>query len=146
MIEKQIGDSDFSMTNTLKCIIAIAASAYGSLYLLGIGLAGTGKVSLSQPLFFVLGISLAAGIAIALLPKTSLLPSLTAASIPASYLTFLILVGFIEKRDIMSLFWLGMPIGIVTLIILPEAIKTYLPRPKAEPREKTSQPGGSENA
>ena len=121
-----------TMINTLKCIIAIAASAYGSLYFLGIGIAGTGEATLSQPLFLMLGISLTAGIAISLLPRTSLLASFTSAAIPTGYLTFLMILGFMEKRDIMSLYWLSLPIGITILIILPEAIKTLLLRESKE--------------
>ena len=121
-----------TMINTLKCIIAIAASAYGSLYFLGIGLAGAGEAPLSQPLLLVLGISLMAGIAISFLPRTSLLPSLTSAAIPTGYLMFLMILGFLEKRDIMSLYWLSLPIGITILIILPEAIKTLLLRESKE--------------
>ena len=104
MIEILRGSLESSMKNVLKCLIAIVASAYGSLYILGVGLAGTGKVALSQHLLLVLGIALAAGIVIAFLPKTSLIPFLTVASIPASLLAFLMIVGFIEKRDIVNLY------------------------------------------
>jgi hypothetical protein len=45
----------------LKCLIAIAASAYGSIYVLGIGLVGTGDTPLSRLLLIVLGVSLIAG-------------------------------------------------------------------------------------
>ena len=116
------------LINAVKCIIAIAASAYGSLYILGIGLVGTGKTPLSKPLLLVLGVSLAAGLVIALLPKTPYRSVLTAASIPAGFLAFLMVAGFLEKRNVMALCWLGVPIGIVVLIMLPVTIRMLLGR------------------
>jgi hypothetical protein len=114
--------------NILKCIIALAASAYGSLYFLGMGLVGTGGTPLSQSLLLLLGVSLSAGAVIGSLPKTPLRPLLTAASIPAGFLAFLLVSGFREKGDIRALYCLGMPVGIVALIMLPSVARTLLGR------------------
>ena len=119
----------------LKCIIAIAASAYGSIYVLGIGLVGTGDTPLSKLLLLVLGVSLIAGIAIALLPKTPLLPVLKAASTPAGFLAFLMIAGFVEKKHVVALFWLAMPLGIIALIMLPALLRNYW-----EGKQRKSEP------
>jgi len=111
------------MNVALKCLISITASGYGSFYLLGLGLLDTGEYSIFRHIFFILGIALLAGIIISLFPKTSLLPTLTSAAIPACFLATLIIYGFIEKKAIANLYWLSMPIGIVMLITLPETVK-----------------------
>ena len=129
----------------LKCIIAIVASAFASLNILGIGLVGTGSQPLWHPLLLVLGISLTAGVVIALLPKTQLRPVLIAASFPAGILAYLMIMGFMEKRNIVALYWLGMPIGIVALIMLPSVARALCVKRKSvlagTDREMTDEKG-----
>jgi hypothetical protein len=114
------------LTSAMKITIAIAASAYGSLYTLGIGLVGTGNRPLSEPLLLVLGVAFVAGILIAFLPHTPVLPILIAASVPAGLLAWLMIMGMLEKGNIMALYWLGIPIGIVALIVMPVMIRIRL--------------------
>jgi hypothetical protein len=61
------------MFKPLKCIIAITASVYGCLQLVGLGLAATNATPITEPLLQVLGISCAAVITIVFLPKNALL-------------------------------------------------------------------------
>lgn len=114
------------MFKSLKCIIAITASVYGCLQLVGLGLAGTNATPITEPLLLVLGISCAAGITIALLPKNALTHVLIAASLPVSYLAFLLVLGAIEDRVLPSLLSLMTLFGIVALVTFPEAIKMYI--------------------
>lgn len=111
------------MFKPLKCIIAITASVYGCLQLVGLGLAGTNATPITEPLLLVLGISCAAGITIALLPKNALTHVLIAASLPVSYLAFLLVLGAIEDRVLPSLLSVMNLLGIVALVTFPEAIK-----------------------
>jgi len=113
------------MFKTLKCIIAIAASAYGCLHLVGLGIAGTETTPITGPILLVLGLSLAAGITIALLPKIAFTQVLTTALLPVSYFVFLMILGGVEDRQLPSLSSVMIPIGIIALITFPEAIKRY---------------------
>ena len=119
------------MFKPLKCIIAITASVYGCLQLVGLGLTGTKATPITEPLLLVLGISCAAGITIALLPKNALTPVLIAASLPVSYFAFLMVLGSIEGRKLPSLLAVIIPFGIITLITSPEAIKFYVKKRKS---------------
>ena len=114
------------MFKSLKCIIAITASIYGCLQLVGLGIAGTKATPITEPLLLVLGISSAAGVTIALLPKNALTHVLIAASLPVSYLAFLLVLGAIEDRELPSLLSVMILFGIVALVTFPEAIKLYI--------------------
>lgn len=121
------------MFKSLKCIIAITASVYGCLQLVGLGLAGTNATPITEPLLLVLGISCAAGITIALLPKNALTHVLIAASLPVSYLAFLLVLGAIEDRVLPSLLSVMNLLGIVALVTFPEAIKSiYVKKEKLD--------------
>ena len=109
----------------------MTASVYGCLQLVGLGLTGTKATPITEPLLLVLGISCAAGITIALLPKNALTHVLIAASLPVSYFAFLMVLGSIEGRKLPSLLSVIIPFGIVTLITSPEAIKFYVKKRKA---------------
>ena len=113
------------MFKTLKCIIAIAASAYGCLQLVGLGVAGTETTPITGPILLVLGLSCLAGTMIVLLPEIAFTHVLTAAALPVSYFAFLMVLGAIEGRQLPSLPSVIIPIGIVALITFPEAIKMY---------------------
>ena len=116
----------------IKITIAIAASAYGSLYTLGVGLVGTGNRPLTEPVLIVLGVASVAGIMIAFLPLTPVRPVMIAASVPAGLLAWLMIMGFLEKRNITALGWLGIPIGIVILIVMPVIVRNLLGRNKGK--------------
>lgn len=111
------------MFKALKCLIAISASVYSCLQLVGLGLTSTGATLITGPLLLVLGISLAAGITIALLPKIAPTQVLTAASFPVCYIAFLMVLGAIEDRNLPSMTSMSILFGIVALITFPEAIK-----------------------
>lgn len=117
----------------LKCIIAITASVYGCLQLVGLGLAGTNGQPATEPLLLVLGVSCAAGIATALLPNVALAYVLTASLLPVSYFFFLIILGAIEDQKLPSLLSLVIPFGIVVLITFPEIVKGYRRKTRQEP-------------
>ena len=114
------------MFKSLKCIIAITTSVYGCLQLVGLGLAGANATPITGPLLLVLGISCAAGITIALLPKNALTHVLITASLPVSYLAFLMVLGAIEDRELPSLLSVMVLFGIVALVTFPEAINMYI--------------------
>ena len=119
------------MFKSLKCIIAITSSVYGCLQLVGLGLAGTNATPITEQLLLVLGISCAAGITIALLPKNAFTLVLIAASLPVSYLAFLLVLGAIEDRVLPSLLSVMTLFGIVALVTFPEAIKCICKKRKA---------------
>jgi hypothetical protein len=112
----------------IKCIIALAASAYGSFHILCIGLMGPGETPLLKSSLLVFAVTSAAGMVIALLPEAPYRPVLTAASIPAGFLAFLMAAVFLEKRNVMALCWLGFPIGLVILTVLPVTIRMRVGR------------------
>jgi hypothetical protein len=120
------------MSIPLKCLVAIAVSAYGCLQFVGLGLTGTETTPITEPLLLALGLSAAAGVTIALLPKIALPHVLTAAGLPVGYLVFLLLLGAIEDRQLPSLTSVLILFGMVMLITLPEAIKMFLKKDNRE--------------
>lgn len=123
------------MFKFFKSLLAIAASAYGCMQLLGLGLTGTGATPITELALLVLGLPCAAGIIIAFLPKVALTHVLTAASTPVCYLVFLMVLGAIEGRELPSILSVIVLFGIVVMITFPEAIKMYIYK-KGKPDSK----------
>jgi hypothetical protein len=67
-----------------------------------------------------------AGILIGALPITPWRPVFIASAIPAGFLCFILIAGFVEHQNIASLYWSGIPIGVVALINAPALIRHVL--------------------
>ena len=104
---------------TIKSLVGFGVAGYCLLQVTAVGLVGFGK----EPLVDFVGrigvVALAAGISIALLPRTPLHRLLLATSIPCGFLAMLIIAGLVEHRDPELLLWLGFPAGVFGLLIGP---------------------------
>ena len=114
----------------IKALVGFGVAAYCLLQVTAVGLVGLGN----EPMLKFVGrigiIALVAGISIALLPRTPLRRVLLAATIPCGLLAFLIIAGSVEHQDLGSLPWLGIPAGVLALLIGPSVIRMPWPTDK----------------
>jgi hypothetical protein len=104
---------------TIKSLVGFGVAGYCLLQVTAVGLVGLGKKPLVDFVVRIGVIALAAGISIALLPRTRLHRLLLATSIPCGLLAFLIIAGLVEHGDLESLLWLGFPAGVFAFLIGP---------------------------
>lgn len=107
----------------LKWAIAFLSAGYGCLYILGVGLVGSGNTDFSEIVLKVFLVSIIAGLVLALLPRTPIKPLLSLAAFPTGLLTILLLLGYIESFEMKNLLWISIPAGIFLLIVSPSVIR-----------------------
>jgi len=117
-----------SWIEAVKSAVGFGVASYCLLQVTAVGLVGLGKEPVSKFVGRTGIIALAAGICMALLPRTPLARVSVAASIPSAFLIFLIIAGSVEHGDPKSLLWLGIPAGTIALLIGPSALRMFWQR------------------
>ena len=116
--------------NTLKRIIALCSTSYCCLYVLGLGLVGTGSKPIAEAIVQILGVALVAGGVLLLLPQPTFWP-VALFALPAPCILILLMIqGMIEKPNVKNLIWMVMPIAIAALVIVPSGIRVLILKPK----------------